>query len=254
MENPVQLRARLAALLLPLLAAGALSPPAAAQRPGRFAQAELFLELNDTDGDLGLHAAIDGETWTQLTIEAPDERTMLQVGTRGRLRAHGMTELQFESAEPSFDELSPEEVLRRFPEGKYEIEARLQEGGAIESHAVLSHVLAAPPGNIRVSGIPAAGSCDAPVLPVVTAPVTIDWDPVTAHHPEIGRPGAVRIARYQLFVERGEAKLSLDLPPSITEFEIPAAITGAGGEFKFEIIGRTATGNNTAVESCFIVR
>jgi hypothetical protein len=254
MENPVRLRGRLAALLLPLLAAGALSPPAAAQRPGRFAQAELFLELNDTDGDLGLHAAIDGETWTQLTIEAPDERRMLQVVARGRLRAHGMTELLFESAEPSFDELAPEEVLRRFPEGKYEIEGRLQEGGTIESHAVLSHVLAAPPGNIRVSGVPAAESCDAPVLPVVAEPVTIDWDPVTTHHPEIGRPGAVRITRYQLFVERGEAKLSLDLPPSITAFEIPAAITSAGGEFKFEIIARTAAGNNTAVESCFIVR
>lgn len=254
METPVKLPTRLAALLLPIMAAGVISPPASAQRPGRFEQAELFLELNDTDGDLGLHAAIDGETWTQLSIKAPDDRTMLQVVTRGRLRAHGMTELLFESAEPSFDELAPEEVLRRFPEGKYEIEARLQEGGTIQSNAVLSHVLAAPPGNIRVSGVPAAESCDAPVLPIVTAPVTIDWDPVTTHHPTIGRRGAVKITGYQLFVERGDAKLSLDLPPTITEFEIPPAITSLGDEFKFEIIARTAAGNNTAVESCFIVR
>ena len=254
MGNRVRHRARLVALLLPLLAAGASSPPAAAQRPGRFEQAELFLELNDTDGDLGLHATIDGEPWTQLTIETPDERTLLHVATRGPLRAHGMTELNFESAEPSFDELAPEEFLRRFPEGKYEIEARLQEGGTIHSNAVLSHVLAAPPGNVRVSGVAAAESCDAPVLPVVTAPVTIDWDPVTTHHPTIGRSGAVKITGYQLFVEHGDAKLSLDLPPTITQFEIPAAITSLGDEFKFEIIARTAAGNNTAVESCFIVR
>ena len=254
MDNPVTLRTRLAALFVPLLAAGAVSPPAAAQRPARFAQAELFLELNDTDGDLGLHAAIDGETWTRLTIEAPDGRLMLEVAARGRLRAHGMTELLFESAEPSFDELAPEEVLRRFPEGKYEIEGRLQEGGTIQSNAVLSHVLAAPPGNIRVSGTAAAENCDAPVLPIVTAPVTIDWDPVTTHHPEIGRHGTARISGYQLFVEHGDAKLSVDLPPTVTEFEIPAAITSLGEEFKFEIIARTTAGNNTAVESCFIVR
>ena len=86
METPVKLPTRLAALLLPIMAAGVISPPASAQRPGRFEQAELFLELNDTDGDLGLHAAIDGETWTQLSIKAPDDRTMLQVVTRGRLR------------------------------------------------------------------------------------------------------------------------------------------------------------------------
>jgi hypothetical protein len=47
-------------------------------------------------------------------------------------------------------------------------------------------------------------------------------------------------------------KLSVDLPASVTEFEIPAAITATRGQFKFEIIARTSTGNNTAVESCFI--
>lgn len=254
MENLLKRRAVLLLAVLAVCSAGAISLPVAAQRPQRFDQAELFLELNDTDGDLGLHAAIDGETWTQLKIEAPDERTLLQVLTRGRLRAHGLTELLFESAEPSFDELAPEEVLRRFPEGKYEIEGQLQEGGTIESTAFLSHVLAAPPGNIRVSGVPAAESCDAPNLPIVAAPVTIDWNPVTTHHPEIGRAGAVKVSAYQLFVEREGAKFSLDLPPTVTEFEIPAAFTNLGDEFKFEIIVRTAAGNNTAVESCFIVR
>jgi hypothetical protein len=45
--------------------------------------------------------------------------------------------------------------------------------------------------------------------------------------------------------------LSLDLPPEVTEFEIPESLTAAGGVFKFEIIARTSTGNNTAIESCF---
>jgi hypothetical protein len=59
---------------------------------------------------------------------------------------------------------------------------------------------------------------------------------------------------YQLFVEREGVKLSLDLPPSITEFEVPTAITALGTEFKFEIIARTTRGNNTAIESCFEVQ
>jgi hypothetical protein len=165
-----------------------------------------------------------------------------------------MTQLSFESAEPPFDELPPEQFFRRFPEGRYEIEGRLQDGHEARGVAVLSHVLAARPDIIAVSGVPAAESCDDPNLPVVQSPVTIAWDPVTKSHPEIGKAGRVTVSRYQLFVEREGVKLSLDLPPSVTEFEVPTGVTALGDTFKFEIIVRTTTGNNTAVESCFIVR
>jgi hypothetical protein len=237
-----------------VMAGGVLSSRPAAQVPLRFSEAELFFELNDTDGDLGIHASIDGGPWTELTIEGPGDRTLLHLLSRSRLRAQGLTQLFFESAEPSFDELAPKAFFRRFPEGRYEIEARLQDGREIESTAFLSHVLAAPPQNVTVSGVQAAENCDVPVLPVVTAPVIIRWDPVTQSHPELGRRGRVTVSRYQLFVEREGVKLSLDLPPSITEFEVPPAITALGDEFKFEIIVRTTAGNNTAIESCFAVR
>jgi hypothetical protein len=87
----------------------------------------------------------------------------------------------------------------------------------------------------------------------VSGPVLIDWEPVTTSHPDVGRSGPVTISRYQFFVDQGGMKLSLDLPPSVTEFEIPASLTAGGGQFKFEIIARTSTGNNTAIESCFVV-
>jgi hypothetical protein len=61
------------------------------------------------------------------------------------------------------------------------------------------------------------------------------------------------VSRYQFFVERVDVKLSVDLPPTVTEFQIPRGVTDLGKEFKFEIIVRTTTGNNTAVESCFVV-
>lgn len=240
-------------IVLPFLGALAGTPQIAAHRE-KLEVAELYLELNATDGDLGIHGLFDGETWTRLEIEGPGERSLLDVVSRGPLRAHGLTELFFETAEPSFDELAPAEFLRRFPEGKYEIEGRLLEGGEIRGTAILSHVLAAPPANVTISGVPSAENCDSPVLPIVNGPVRINWDPVTTHHATIGKPGPVKIRLYQLFVESERVKFGVDLPPSITEFEVPAGIAKLGEEFKFEIIARTITGNNTAVESCFIVK
>jgi hypothetical protein len=234
-----------------LALAAIVAPIATGEQPlsQSFAQAELFVELNDTDGDLGLHAAIDGGTWTQLDVDDPRDRSLLGIASVGGLRTQGLTQLAFESQEPSFDELSPEAFFQRFPEGSYEIEGLAQGGGTLRSRARLSHVLAAP-AESTVNGQPAV-PCDAAVLPVVASPVVIDWEPVTTSHPEIGRTGPVTISRYQFFVEQGDTKLSLDLLPTVTEFEIPMSLTAAGGVWKFEIIARTSRNNNTAIEACF---
>lgn len=251
--DPVRLHVLSVGTVL-LLAGAAVMTTARIQPPQRFSEAAIFLELNDTDGDLGIHASIDGEEWTDLEIEGPHDLRLLDLITRGRLRTQGLTQLSFESAEPPFDELSPAEFFRRFPEGRYEIEGRTQGGAEIESTAVLSHVLAAPPANILLSGVLAAESCDAEPLPTIGSPVVIRWDPVAQSHPEIGRQGPIKVDRYQLFVEGEGVTLSLDLPPAVTEFEVPEALTALAREFKFEIIVRTTTGNNTAVESCFRVQ
>jgi hypothetical protein len=219
-----------------------------------FDEASLFFELNDTDGDLGIHGLVDGDEWKKLEIEDPFERTMLDIQVTGRLRRQGLTEVFFESAEPTFDELAPKEFFRRFPEGNYEISGVTLEGDELESVVVLSHVMPAPAPNLTVSGIPAAENCDADPLPSVSAPVTIGWDAVTQSHPTIGKSGAVEINKYQFVVEREEPSLlvfTVDLPPEVTEFEIPEEFTELGDEFKFEVIVRSANGNQTATESCF---
>jgi hypothetical protein len=176
------------------------------------------------------------------------------VEAKGRLLRQGLTQLSFESAEPSFDELAPEQFFRRFPAGVYEIEV---ERGRKEAEAKvrLSHVLAAPPSDITVNDLLAAESCDDPDLPEVSGPVVVDWEPVTMSHPEIGAqpPRPVPIARYQFFVEQGDTKLGVDLPPNVTEFEVPEEITSKKGVFKYEIIARAMNLNNPAVESCFVV-
>jgi hypothetical protein len=235
------------------LSLGASIPSA---RAAEFEEAELFLELNNTDGDLGLHALIDGGPYKRLQIEGPrgpSARLLLNLEAAGPLAAQGLTELAFESAEPPFDELPPEQFFRRFPEGIYDIEGISLNNRQFGATVRLSHVLAAPVRHVTLSGEPAANDCDERPLPRVNEPVLIDWDPVTTSHPRIGDPGPAEIDKYQLFVERGEVILSLDLPPTVTQFRVPENFTVAGERYKFEIIARTSTGNNTAIESCFIV-
>jgi hypothetical protein len=239
--------------------AGTLGEGAGAESPKRkqeipFEEATIFFELNDTDGDLGIHGLIDGDAWKSLEIEDPRGHTLLGVGVKGRLKKQGLTEIFFESAEPPFDELAPEEFFARFPAGEYEISGRALEGDDLESTVEVSQVMAAPAGNIQLSGIPAAENCDVDPLPSVGTPVVIDWDPVVSSHPEIGEPGAIEVAKYQLVVEREEPELlvlSVDLPPDVTSFEVPEDFTDLGDEFKFEILVRLENGNQTAVESCF---
>ena len=223
-----------------------------------FEEAHLYLELNDTDGDLGIQALIDGDAWKRLEIEDPNERAMLDIRVLGRLRRQGLTEVFFESDEPSFDELTPAQFLRRFPEGTYEIGGTTLDGEELESTVELSHVMPAPPQNITISGIPAAEDCDADPLPSISGPVVIDWDPVTQSHDEVGTPGVpVAVDRYQFVVEREEPTLlvfSVDLPPNVTKFRVPPGFIKLGDEFKFEIVVKAAgSGNQTAVESCFEV-
>jgi hypothetical protein len=228
-----------------------------AVQAAEFSEAELFFELNDTDGDLGIHASIDGEPYTKLEIEDPSGRTILLTTASGRLAKQGLTQFFLESAEPSFDELPPATFFRRFPAGEYEIEARSLTGEEFETTVELSHVLAAPVGNVTVNDEQTTENCDDLPLPSVSEPVLINWDPVTTSHPEIGESGPVEIVRYQFFVEQGDVKFAVDLPPTQTQFEVPAEIIALGNTdepFKFEIIARTATGNNTAIENCFTVQ
>ncbi|MCB1906911.1 MAG: hypothetical protein KDH15_06045 [Rhodocyclaceae bacterium] len=249
MKDQTSRRPYLRAMALAALAPG-LVGSAAAQL--ELSQAELFFELNETDGDLGFHAAIDGDAYTRLEIEGPDGRRLLRLSASGALARQGMTQFALESAEPDFDELAPEAFFERFPEGPYEIEIKHRRDEA-EAVVFVSHVLAAPPSGITINDQPAAQDCDADELPVVSAPVLVRWDPVTTSHPSIGAFGPVDIARYQFFAEQDEAKLAMDLPPTVTEFEIPVDFTATGGIFKYEIIARADNLNNTAVESCFIV-
>ena len=230
--------------------------------------AEVFFELNNTDGDLGIHALIDGEPWKRLNIEDVNERRIFGASVRSRLRRQGLTEIFFESAEPTFDELAPETFFRRFPEGTYEVEGISLDGLEIESEVEITHAMPAPPVP-TVNGVPAATQCD-DEEPGYDAPVidadeyVIAWQPVTMTHPTLGdpqnAPGLV-IVNYQVVVETEletpdgeefETIFSVILPPDVTEMTIPEEFMEQGDTFKYEVLAREESWNQTAIESCFL--
>ncbi len=233
-----------------------------------WAVAEIFFELNNTDGDLGIHALIDGEPWKRMEIFDVNEHRMLGVMARGRLRRQGVTEIFFESAEPTFDELAPDRFFQRFPEGTYEVEGVTLHGDELESETEITHAMPAPPVP-SINGIAAAQQCD-DEEPGYDAPVidadeyVITWEPVTTTHPTLGHPqgaSGLEIVNYQVVVEAeletadgGEfaTVLSVILPPDVTEMTIPGEFLDQADEFKYEVLAREASWNQTAIESCFL--
>ena len=247
------------ALRLTSIAVVALTPVAAVPKiwAGEnkipFDVANVFVQLNDTDGDLGFHAQIDGDAWTLLKIKDPNAVVLFEIRNTGPLQQQGLTELSFESAEPPFDELSPELFFDRFPEGEYEISGLTIGGIQMKGTADFTHVMPAPPKILS----PVAADCDAPTV-VESGDLTITWEAVTTSHPMIGRYDKnIEIVGYEVFIERVEPTPTIihgiNLPSDVTEVEVPEAFLALGATFKFEVLVRAANGNKTSVESCFEV-
>jgi len=254
-----------------LASAFTLSPVALANDDDEeipFDVAEVFFELNNTDGDLGIHALIDGEPWKRLTIENEREKKILNIFVRRKLRQQGLTEIFFESAEPTFDELPPEEFFKRFPAGTYEVEGKTLDGEELESETEVTHAMPAPPVP-EVNGTPMAEQCDeeepdydAVEVAGAGEPVIINWDDVTLTHPDLGDPqgeaGVIEIFNYQVVVETElddefETVFSVVLPPDVTSMTVPAEFLEQNDEFKYEVLAREESWNQTAVESCFLI-
>jgi hypothetical protein len=223
-----------------------------------FDEAHIFFELNNTDGDLGIHALIDGEPWKKLQIIDESEKKVLSINVRSRLRRQGLTELFFESAEPPFDELSPEEFFDRFPAGTYEIEGLTLEGDEIVSDAEVTHLMPAAP---EINTFLFDADCEDEDFVALSEPIVIGWDPVESTHPDLGESGDITIYNYEVVVETefeidGEefaSVFSVILPPGETSMTIPAEFIAQGDEFKYEVLAREESFNQTATESCFVL-
>lgn len=242
--------------------------PGTAMAEEPFAVANVFFELNNSDGDLGIHALIDGDPWKNLEIEDSKEHEILNINLRGRLRRQGLTELFFESAEPPFESddpgevtLTPERFFRRFPEGEYEISGITLKGDELESTAIVTHLIPAPP-MISMSDsdsgpVVVPEDCDEDPGPSVSDPIIVSWAPVTLSHPDLGRMNEpIVVKNYELVVEQEDplppVKFSVILPPDVTSVELPSGLLAAG-DAKIEVLVREDSDNQTATESCFEV-
>ncbi|MCD4754797.1 MAG: hypothetical protein K8R75_03220 [Deltaproteobacteria bacterium] len=179
-----------------------------------FSKAKIFIEFNATDEDVGIQVLLDEEPWKRVKVFDPNETKILDIMSTRSLRKQGLTELFFESSEPSLDEVSLDEFLARFPEGEYEFEGRTINGVELESEAILTHVIPAGPEIIS----PLSLTDEPPV--VDPNDLVIQWEPVSE---TITGSEEIEIVGYQVIVEQEEPLRvsSIDLPASVTSAMVP---------------------------------
>ena len=190
-----------------------------------FADAQLFFELNSTDNDLGLQLFLDTDDgWKRVRVLDPSRRDMLEFETAGPLSRLGLTELRFESSEPS-----PQEVLALFPAGEYRFRGRTVEGDQLASNATLSHQFNTPP-----TFSPSDGEVVDPRNTVV------EWN----------APGAEQV---EVIIEQDEREdvLDITLSGSVRRLRVPAQFLVPGLEYKIEILSIGENGNRVITESTF---
>jgi hypothetical protein len=203
-------------------------------------EAAVFIEWNSTDTDYGIQFFWDGEPWKWMRVKNERGQPALSVWARKNVKAQGLTEGFFESAEPPTSELSMEEFFARFPEGEYEFRGRTLEGDRLVGEADFTHTLPAPPENLSpeeddvVSYLGFTASFN---------PVTLDTD---------GDP--LDIELYVVVVEKEDDDPILQvfeviLPPTQTSVSVPAEFLEPDTEYKLEVIAQEESGNRTITET-----
>ena len=189
-----------------------------------FADAEVFFEFNSTDNDLGLQVFLDAEGWEKVTVRNPDIGRILRFEAVGMLADLGITELRFESAEPS-----PAEVLATFPPGEYLFRGRTVEGDKLVGEGELSHDLLPP-----FDFTPADGDVVDP------DDAEVEWS----------APGAELV---EIIIESEETDANLDIivEDDEGEMDIPEQFLEPNAEYKIELLAIAENGNKTIVEHTF---
>jgi hypothetical protein len=105
----------------------------------RLPSAKLIIEHNSTDEDTGVHGLFDGIDWRKLRIFDPRGRLILEVEPNAQLQNQSISGIFFESAEPPNEDVPIEEIMRRFPEGRYQVEGCTKDGRRLKGSALFTH-------------------------------------------------------------------------------------------------------------------
>jgi hypothetical protein len=234
----MQKRMRMLLVFLVAMVAMVAAPEGwAAQIP--FAKAKIIFEFNSSGPDLGIQVSLDGEPWKEITIVDPQGTTMLEIEAEGRLKNFGLTELFAESNEPNFEDVRPEDILARFPEGVYRFFGTTVEGDRLVGTARLTHAIPDGPSDVSAQ--------------MVNRSLVISWVAPPRVSSLTGKK--ITIVGYQVIVERadndrlGAAPRIFDIKlPPVTNVTVPPQFLESGTEYKFEVLAIEAGGNQSITE------
>jgi hypothetical protein len=215
-------------------------------------EAKLIIEHNATDRDTGFQGFIDSEGWRKLDVRGPGGEVLSLEG-RGSLARLGLTELFFETVEPTNADVPIAQMLTKLPEGNYTISGPTQENGKSTGRtsgaALLTHDI--PTGPKLVSP---AEDATVPVRGVVAR-----WQPVT----ETITGAPVKIIAYQLIVEKdtkphphmiGKLGLSIHVPRTVTSIVLPNGFLEPRTAYDWEVLAIERSGNQTLSSRSFRTR
>ena len=236
-------------LLSPVISAGGPNDDDAGDEIGcaaprgsaeRIDSAKLIFEYNSTDEDTGVHGLFDTTGWSELCVYDPSGRQILAVKPQGQLKDLTVGGVFFESREPPEAEMSQEEILANFPQGRYRVLGTSYEGKRLTGTAFLTH------------DIPAAPTITSPAEGDVIDPnnLVITWEPVT----ETVSGDPVKITGYEVIVTNEMVKdphgfsqpiLSAHVLPSVTSLTVPRKFLESGTEYELEVLALEESGNQT---------
>jgi hypothetical protein len=244
---------------MPLAVLACAAVPGGAEAQVRFAEADVFFELNSTARDVGLHAFFDAEAWREVRILDPRGREVFEVNARGASRRIGVTELRFEGEEPNVSEVPFSRLRTLFPSGRYQFRGTTVEGQALRGSDRLTAELPCP---TRIVS-PAEGAL------VRADDLTVRWvAPPGVFNPDnqdcnarrnvglVGFEVTVDFTNERAGVQR---TFSILLPRGARQVRVPPNFLAEGArlpgtEFGAEVLAIEDSGNKTITERGFRVR
>lgn len=210
--------------------------------------ANLFIEDNAGDGDIGVHGYFDDHGWSELCVFDPAGDMILHVRPEGRMGDLGIAGVFFESREPEYADWDYAALKAAWPEGDYALRALGSDGELLTGAALFTTVLPMMPQIVSPKTVPEPEDLPLPVVPV--ADLTVEWLPVITS--QDGRP--ITLRAYQIWVNKenhedanGFSRPNFDVhvDADTTSFVIPAAFFDAASVYEIEVVAIEESGNQT---------